>query len=290
MKSKELFNVVVGSDSLIGRALMTSLDRAGERVLGTTRRPENVDESHLYLDLSRDVERWQCPSPVGVAIICAGVTKIDTCRRDPAASARVNIDGVSAIVRNLKSHGAFVVYLSTNAVFDGSIPYRSPHDPFSPTTEYGRQKAAVEAELPKLGDTFSIVRFTKVVEPGMILLKGWLQSLRSGEIIHPFSDMVVAPVPLSLAVDVLHRVAVTRSPGIIQVSGEKDVTYAEVAYYIARRLGASMDLVQPVSSRTGGVPHQAVFANTTLDTSRLQKEFDLEPPDVWATIDSAVGL
>lgn len=268
---------------------MASLARSGESVLGTTRRPERVDHCHPYLDLSQDVGEWLPGRPVGVAIICAGITKIESCRRDSATSARVNVDGVLSVIKNVADRGAFVVYLSTNAVFDGSAPSRLADDALSPTTEYGRQKAAVEKRLREMGTPFSIVRFTKVLEPGMGLLKEWSQCLKNGEAIHPFHDMVVAPVPLSLAVSVLQIVSRTRSAGIIQVSAEKDVTYAEVAYYVARRLGASPELVRPISASSMGIPSEAVFANTTLDISRLQREFRMAPPDVWDVIDSAIG-
>ena len=125
--------LVVGSDSLIGGALIAHLLRAGERVVGTTRRHEAVDESHLFLDLSQDLAKWWCPLPIAVAVVCAGVTSLDACRRDPVATAHINVQGVSALVKNLVARGSFVIYLGTNQVFDGSVPYRLPDDPVTPS-------------------------------------------------------------------------------------------------------------------------------------------------------------
>ena len=282
--------LVVGSDGLIGGALMEELRQAGERAVGTTRRRGAVDEARHYLDLSENVEQWQPPRPVSVAVICAGVTKIDLCRRDPESTARVNVEAVSVLASNLVGRGAFVIYLSTNQVFDGMIPNRLPLDPALAQTEYGRQKAEVERRLLALGNSTSIVRLTKVIGPGMPLLKGWLRALHQGEMIHPFVDMVMAPVPLSFVTAVIRQLVERRLPGIVQVSGERDVTYAQVAYHIAERTGAKRELVQPISSKEAGIPAEAAPPHTTLDTTRLRRELGLEPPDVWTTIDSAISL
>ncbi len=282
--------LIVGSDSLIGRTLVEQLRHAGARIYGTTRRSESVDESNLYLDLAEDVSGVKYPEQIDAAVICAGVTKLEACRRDPSTTARINVQAVSAIANKLAEMGARVIYLSSNAVFDGTRPQRLPDDTLSPVTEYGRQKAEAERQLSALGEAVTIVRLTKVLEPRAGLLTRWAQTLGRGETIHPFEDMVMAPVPLDFACNVLRRLIASRLPGIVQVSGERDVTYAEVARHIARSVGAMSELVEPINSKEAGVPPESVPAHTTLDTTRLRVELGLEPPSVWTTIDYAIGL
>ena len=287
MGNKAPIILIVGSDSLIGGALMAHLQRAGERVVGMTRRRETVDESRLYLDLSEDVEGWRCPWPVAVAVVCAGVTKLDACRRDPAATARVNVQGVSALIKNLVARDAFVIYLSSNQVFDGSVPYCPPDDPVSPMTEYGRQKAEAERQISQWGGSIAIVRFTKVLRPTVLLFSTWTEALRNGGTIQPFSDMYMAPVPLSCAVSVLRLVTDLRLPGILQVSGESDISYAEAARLGARMLGVDPNLVQPVEAAQSGRYTEPVPANTTLNIDRLRSTLGIEPPDVQWTVETA---
>ena len=266
---------------------MAHLQRAGERVVGTTKRPEAVDESHLYLDLSEDMEGWQCPWPIAVAVVCAGVTKLGTCRRDPAATAQVNVQGVSALVKNLVARDAFVIYLSSNQVFDGSVPHRLPDDPISPVTEYGRQKAEAERRISQWGDSVAIVRFTKVLGPTVPRFSAWLEALRNGETIQAFSDMYIAPVPLSCAVSVLRLVGDRRLSGILQVSGGSDISYAEAAHLGARMLGVNPSLVQPVEASRSGRYTEPVPANTTLNIDRLRSALGIVPPDVKWTVETA---
>ena len=282
--------LVIGADGLIGRALADRLESAGKDVFETTRRYATVSEKRLFLDLAGDISDWQPPGQFSVAFLCAAMTSLNHCRKEPAQTAKVNVYHTVSLAKTLVESGTFVIFPSTNLVYDGSIPFRKAEDPVCPVTEYGRQKAEAERQLLVLGDSVSIVRFTKVLGLNTPLFKGWIQALQDGETIHPFSDMVMAPVPLSFAVDVLHRVAEARLPGIVQVSGEKDVTYEQVARHIAQCIGASPDLVQPMRSEEAGLQIESIPSHTTLDTTRLRVELGMEPPDVWATIDSVFGL
>ena len=280
-------NLIVGSDSLIGSALMASLQKDGLPVTGTTRRRDNVDRQHLYLDLCRDVDQWRYPREVKTAVICAGVTKMDACRRDPAGSARINVDGVVRLAQNLADRGVFVIYLSSNQVFDGSLPYRLPEDALSPVTEYGRQKAEVENQLGKLGKSVSIVRFAKILGTRNPLFSDWIKALKENRPIHPFLNMFMAPVPLYFAVSVLSLVMKVQPYGILQVSGEKDVSYADAAFLAASVLDLDPGLIQPVDSVKEGGCREPAANHTTLNIDRLKSILKADPPDVRWTLTRA---
>jgi dTDP-4-dehydrorhamnose reductase len=275
---------------MIGRALADYLMCTGKSVLETTHRSETISETRIFLDFNEDVSSWVSPCHISEAFICAAVSSLERCKREPTLSAMVNVHNTVALAKKLVAKGTFVVFLSTNLVYDGSIPFRKAEDAVCPQTEYGRQKAEAEKELLALGDLISIVRFTKVFFHESPLFKGWIRALQNNNIINPFLDMVMAPVPLAFAVDVLFRVAEKRLPGIVQVSGDKDVTYEQAANYIAQCISAGKDLVQPVRSKDACVQLEANPLHTTLDMTRLRKELGISPPDIKKTIDSVLFL
>ncbi len=283
-------HLVVGADGLIGHALMDYLQQQGQRVVGTTRRSDRTTPTTLCLDLSQDLSTWQPPAPIAVAYLCAAVTSIAQCRQDPQLTQQINVEASVALGRTLVKQGAFVVFLSSTAVFDGTVPDVKADAPITSQREYGLQKAAAEQQLLALGESVAVVRFSKVVGADMPLLQGWLRSLRAGEPIHPFTDLGIAPVPVSLAVQALYQIAQHRLPGIIQISGQRDVSYAEVAHYLARRIGADPSLVQPRSAHDVGFLPADITPYTTLDTTRLQTELGITPPEVWSTLDAVLGL
>jgi dTDP-4-dehydrorhamnose reductase len=283
-------SLIIGADGLIGQAMTEYLMSGGESVIQTTRQPNTISERRAFLDLSQDVIDWRPPCQVSVAYLCGAVTSLEKCRLEPIPSALVNVHHTVALARTLVKSGTFVIFPSTNLVYDGSTPCRKADDAVCPVTEYGRQKAEAEKQLLALGNQAAVVRFTKVLGPNMRLIKEWIRMLRNRERIYPFSDMVMAPVSLTFTLNILHCIAESRSPGIFQVSAEKDVTYAQAGRHIAHRIHASPDLVQPVMSGEANSPLEAIPRHTTLDTTRLRTEFGLEPPDIWATIDSVFGL
>jgi dTDP-4-dehydrorhamnose reductase len=284
--------LIIGAEGLLGGAIAERF-RASARVLKTTQHPETFGEPSLRLDLAEDLSAWRPPEPVNVAFICAAATSLEECRKNPEATEFVNVKQTLALARMLAGGGAFVVFPSSNLVFDGSKPFRLATDPVSPRTVYGRQKAQVEEQLPALGRQAAVIRFTKVWGPRAALLQKWAADLRTGIPIHPYADMTLAPVGIEFAAEAFYQVATRRLAGISQVSGARDVTYAQVAELLAKRLGAEAALVQPVSgagavsgdtipiaAQSGHVPGNAQY--TTLDMSRLQAACGLQPPELEA--------
>ncbi len=287
MQEDEPVYLVVGSDSLIGGALLRRLRYAGQHAVGTTRRQTQVEHS-IYLDLVEGPDKWEPPLPVTVAIVCAGVTRLQACESDPVMSATINVEGVSALVTNLVSRGIFVIYLSTNQVFDGSKPFRAATDPPSPQSEYGRQKAETERRILRFGNSIAIVRFSKVLEVQPPLFLTWIKAMRKGNEIHPFSDMVMAPVPVELAAEALHCVARVRSPGFFQMSADKDITYEQAARHLAGGLGTDEDLIQPIRTAESGFFTGPIPLHTTLDANRFRNQFGMVPPDAWSVVESVL--
>lgn len=284
-KNQDSVNLIVGADGLVGDALLTHLQCSGKPVLGTSRRRPSADKSYLFLDLGGDLSNWSCPKPVSVAYLCAGITKISDCEQDPNKSAWVNIEGISTISEILVASGARVVYLSTSAVFDGSTANRSQFDLVCPTTEYGRQKAEAEKRISALGDRASIVRFSKIIGPETQLFQSWTKSLSDGDEIHPYSDMVMSPLPVSIAVNVLLKIGDAHQGGIFQMSGDRDVTYSEAALASARAFGADNALIQPVETPKEDRQTDSPIRHTTLDGSRINSELGIERPNVPKVLD-----
>lgn len=286
MTSKAPAILVVGADSLIGGALMLELETAGWPVMGTSRRREQADNV-FQLDLADDMARWESLEPIDVAIICAGITGLNKCVDDPEGSRMVNVDGVSALAENFISKGSFVIYLSTNQVFDGAAPYPSPGDPTSPITEYGRQKAEAERRIMALKDKAAILRMTKVLGEHNKLFETWLTLLKKGEPITPFSDINFSPVPLGFVVSALKRMVDVQTPGLFHLSGEKDVSYEYAARMGGEIVGADEGLILPATSQSLGAYTEPQPKNTALDIASFVSFYGGAPPPVDWTLRAA---
>jgi dTDP-4-dehydrorhamnose reductase len=283
--------LLVGGDSEIGAATKAFL--AGQRhpVAATTRRVDRASADRPWLDLAAPLDAWEPPAGTRSACIFAAIARLAACAADPVGTAHVNVTQTLTLIERLFARGIHVLFLSTNQVFDGSIPHAPADAPASPISEYGRQKVRVEAALRehiRLGAPAAILRLSKVVSRGMPLIADWITGLSAGREIRAFNDMTLAPVPtemVSAAVGALLQDQVT---GIYQLTGPRDVSYAEVGRFVAGHLDADPALVREISALEAGLPNGATPRHTTLDSSALRERYGLDVPDVWQVIEESV--
>jgi len=283
--------LIIGGDSEIGAAAFAALKTQGRVVVATTRRRDLVGQDRLFLDLAASLDKWEPPQGAASACVCAAVARLADCAADPQASARINVIQTLALVDKLVRRGIYVLFLSSNQVFDGRVPQVPPGATHSPVSEYGRQKARTESVLHDYmvrGAPIGILRLAKVVSPGMPLLQRWIADLARGKSISAFSDMKLAPTHIELVCSAISSLLSERASGIFQLTGPRDVTYADVGRFLAMKLGVESSLVQTTSARAAGLPEGATPLHTTLDSTALRDRFGLEVPDVWQVIESVI--
>jgi dTDP-4-dehydrorhamnose reductase len=284
--------LIVGADSQIGAAAFHRVAGAGAAVTGTTRRTGNVETNRHLLDLVRPLGDWQAPDGIGAACVCAAIPRLAACAADPAGSAHVNVGQTLALIERLVERDIYVLFLSTNQVFDGRTAHVAPETPPAPISEYGRQKALVETALLShlgRGAPIGILRLARVIPPGAALLRGWVEALTARRPIRAFADMMMAPVPLDLVAAAIERMMRVRANGIHQLSGPQDVSYAEIGYDIAGMVGAAPELVEPVPAASAGLPAGSTPRHTTMESSLLRNRFGIRVPEPWRVIESVIG-
>lgn len=232
-------HLIVGGDGLIGGALAQSLDERRIPHLLTTRRLDTVTGNRLFLDLGCDTNTFKIPSDVSLCYVCAAVTKQSECESNPDKTRAVNVTGAVNISSQVVKQGGFVVFLSTNAVFDGNAWHPMAGDDVCPANEYGRQKAEAESAILSLSaDRVAVLRLSKVLDAANPLISSWVDSLRKGGCVEAFDDMVFAPVSLADTARFVEAIAKKSCPGVFHYSARDDISYYTAANLIARELGA----------------------------------------------------
>jgi dTDP-4-dehydrorhamnose reductase len=259
--------LVIGGDALIGRALSTALERMEANVVRTTRRVARA-EGWLHLDLA-------LPLPTlptfDVAFFCAAMTRFADCRTMPQLAELVNVQAPVELAERMVDRGSRVIFLSTSAVLDCKQPRMRADQPYSPRGAYGAQKAEAERAFLAFGPRATVLRLSKVLTPADARIGKWTRDMRAGRAVHAFDDHRISPVAEEQVVTALLAVADKGEGGIYQVSARDDVSYADLARCVARRIGADESLVQACPASRGGIPADEVTAYTSLDTSRLEQ-------------------
>jgi dTDP-4-dehydrorhamnose reductase len=137
--------LVTGSNGMLGTDLVELLSSVGEEVTGADR---------ATLDVSDAAAVDAAVAGHDVVVNAAAWTAVDDAEEHEDAARVVNADGPRLLARAASRHGARLVQVSTDYVFDGSArePY-AEDAPTAPASAYGRTKAlgeqAVREELPE---------------------------------------------------------------------------------------------------------------------------------------------
>ena len=280
--------LIVGGDSEIGAAAYRAMKAQGVAVAATTRRSDRVAPDRPFLDLAAPLGDWAPPPGTQAVCLCAAIARLATCAGDPEGSAHINVAQILALAEKLLARGIAVLFLSTNQVFDGRTPHERAEAPHSPVSEYGRQKARAEAALLRQlddGAPVVVLRLAKVMSDTMPLIGDWIKDLAAAKPIRVFDDLALAPTPTDLVCTAIIALLQDRARGIFQLTGPRDVTYADIAGFLAAYLGADQKLVNQTSARDAGLPEGAAPLHTTLDSTLLRVHYGLEVPDVWDVVE-----
>jgi dTDP-4-dehydrorhamnose reductase len=270
--------LVVGADGTIGHALAAALEARGDEVVRTTRRTgAATDSKSLHFDLA-DPDSVAALPPADVTVICAAMARYADCREQPELAALINVETPARIAGLQTGRGGHVILLSTSAVFDCLTPHMRADAPTNPTSAYGRFKAEAEGRVLAFAPNASVLRLTKVLTPDMPLIRGWIERLKNGERVEAFADLTISPLTVGHVVEALLAVIDDRAGGIYQASGAGDISYADVARYLADRLGADAALVVKTSAASAGIPDNEIARFTSLETERLSRLSEFAPP------------
>jgi dTDP-4-dehydrorhamnose reductase len=280
--------LIVGGDSEIGAAAYRAIKAQGKAAVATTRRGDRVAPERPFLDLAAPLDDWAPPPGTQAVCLCAAIARLVACADDPEGSAHINVVQTLALAEKCLARDIAVLFLSTNRVFDGRTPHERAEAPHSPVSEYGRQKARAEAALLlqlNNGAPVAILRLAKVVSDTMPLIGGWIKDLAAAKPIRVFNDLALAPTPTDLVCTAIAALLQDRARGIFQLTGPRDVTYADIGGFLAAYLDADQKLVNQTSARAAGLPEGATPLHTTLDSSLLRVHYGLEVPDVWDVVE-----
>lgn len=272
LKKKAL---IVCIDSNIGYYLNIYLKSKGWIVYGTTRKREHISDNIFFLDLN-NYQNIKINLYFDVVYFCPGLDNMDYCEKNEAHSKLIIIDAQLYLSKYFSQFTDLIVILSTTAVFDGNAPFIAPMANKNPKTIYGKHKAIVEdvliAELP---NNVAIVRITKVISPSCDRTTTWINNLSQGTNINVLYDLTLCPISVDLVTDLLAKLGIMKYPGIHHLSGNLDITYYDIALYLAEQLQVSSKLINKISYTQTDINPKIIHKYYSLDATKTNLEFNL---------------
>ena len=267
--------LIIGASGFIGRHLVRRLNRSVRFSLSCTFHegsPGLDSNTWLRADVTDPGGLGQAFRAVRpeVVVNLSALADVGTAEREPARATAINADGTSHIARLCHQHGAKLVQMSTEYVFNGQRGYYREDEPPDPATQYGRTKAEGESALARLCMQWCILRTSIVYgwpEPGRRNFAPQLiASLREGVSYHAPTHHYRTPVYVEHLVEAIEELSTGDHQGIFHVAGRDWVSMYEFASAIAREFGLDPSLVVPPYAAGDAAGSEARFpADATAD-------------------------
>jgi len=230
---------------------------------------------------SRSVEQVISGFKPDVVIHAAAMTQVDACESDTDAAFRVNALGSACVARAAARHGARVIAISTDYVFDGRLdrPYHEFDAP-APRTVYGASKLAGEEAVRRHCPDHTIVRIAWLYgEGGPSFLHTMLKlGVQEGEPLKVVDDQIGNPTSAEAVAGLIARLLEHPIPGVVHGSCEGEVTWYGFAREIFRCAGLTRGLTP---CTTAAFPRPAPRpANSRLE-KRMLRLAGLPPMPHW---------
>ena len=242
-----------------------------------------TDVAELDITDAAAVERFVAENRIDVIENCAAYTNVERAEDDEPTAYAINCTAVKNLAAAAARHGAVLIHVSTDYVFDGSGNRPCTEDmPTSPLGVYGRTKLAGEQAVSESGCRYLIFRTAWLYSVhGNNFLKTMLRLTAEREALNVVADQVGTPTyaaDLARAIfDIVENGKTEGNEGIYHFSNEGVCSWYDFAVEIAAEAGNERCRINPC--RTWEYPVKAVRpAYSVLDKGKYKRTFGAVVP------------
>jgi len=215
-----------------------------------------------------------------VVVHAATLTDVDKCELNKELAWKINVDGTKNIVEAAKSAGSFLIYISTDYVFNGELGNYKESDKPDPINYYGLTKLKAE-EMVKTQTEYFIARpsviYGSTPAAGKVNFALWLiETLRKGEHAKIITDQWNTPTLNTNLAEMTLEVIERRLTGTFHLCGATRVNRNEFAQLIAETFGLDKNLIDPALSSQFKWPAKRP-TDSSLDTTKAQQTLKNKP-------------
>jgi len=279
--------LLFGCEGQVGWQLQRSLSP-----LGTVTAVDRAECDLASQDAIRSVIQAVAPK---IIVNAAAYTAVDRAEAEPELARAINATAPAVMAESAKKSGALLVHYSTDYVFDGSK--QSPYvetDATCPLSVYGLTKRDGEDAVAASGCRALVFRTSWVFGArGQNFVKTILRLAGECRALRIVDDQIGAPTPAALISDMTGQILAASRRGtqigehrLYHLAAANPVSWCGFAREILRLAAETpgfeglpaADSVTGIGTADYPLPARRP-ANSRLDCSRLEHDFDLELPD-----------
>jgi len=249
--------LITGASSLPGyRTTLEALSRGFEVVALYYTHSIPIEDEKLKkvcIDISQleNLRRLIIKEKPDIIIHMAAIGDLDLCEKNKALAWKTVVEPSIEIASIVTRINCFLIYLSTDYVFEGERGNYKEYDVPNPINYYGFTKLLGEIAFRSSCTSYAIVRASSIYGFGhgrMNFAKYLLEKLKAGETVKALIDQYTSPTQATLLGRAIIEIAEEKIEGIFHVVGERMSRY-DFAIKVAEVLGLDKSLIQQAEMR-----------------------------------------
>jgi len=248
--------LVTGASGLLGSKLCELATRKNYEVYSAYSQHKPLYGAPIQFDVSdKDaVEKIFKKVNPETVVHAAALTNVDKCESEKELAWKINVEGTENIAESCEKHRAFLLYISTDYVFDGEKGMYKENDKPAPTNYYGLTKLKGEESVENLADQHCIARssviFGSIPATGKINFALWLlDKLERKEGVTIVTDQWNSPTLNTNLANMILEVLERKLTGIFHLAGATRLSRYEFARLLAEIFSLDTNLISPASSK-----------------------------------------
>lgn len=218
-------------------------------VLGLHEREINikgVDSLKISIDSENEfVKNIENIKP-DLVVHTAGMTNVDQCEAFPELANKINYVGAKFVSDVCLKNNIDLIFISTDHLFDGSVPNVSENHVKKPMNCYGRTKSLAEDYIYLSNPNALIIR-TNFFGWGTSYRQSFsdfiINNLSSGKNITLFNDIYYTPISIDFLVINVMNLYLRKADGIFNVVSNERISKYEFGLMVADVFGLDVSLI-----------------------------------------------
>jgi dTDP-4-dehydrorhamnose reductase len=201
------------------------------------------------ISLESEIEFSKCVAIIkpNLIIHAAGMTNVDQCEALPELANKINYEGAKFVSDVCLKNNIDLIFISTDHLFDGTVPNVSENHVKNPLNCYGRTKSLGEDYI-QFNNPNSLIIRTNFFGWGPSYRQSFsdfvIDNVRGGKNITLFNDVFYTPILIEILVETVMELYFKKATGIFNVVGNDRVSKLEFGLELAKVFRLNLDLIK----------------------------------------------
>ena len=247
--------LITGASGLLGTKLCETALRNRHEVYSAYNQHKPTYGTPVKLNILnlKDQQRALQKTKPEAVIHSAALTNVDKCELEKKLAWKTNFEATAHLAQLCKKHGVFLIYVSTDYVFDGEKGMYKETDKPAPVNHYGLTKLKGEEAVQTL-DNYCIARgsviYGSTPTTGKTNFALWLiDKLQKKEEVKIATDQWNSPTLNVNMAEMIIEALERRVNGILHTAGATRLSRHEFAEHIAKTFNLDTKHITPIQAK-----------------------------------------